>query len=241
MILVVGCRKDPAPPNYLTCSCYVDSSSTQYFFNEQYDFAYQEISNDPNHPGYEEIILDPETVYYYLGRLSAIYQSAKDTIGSLHDMLFKYKVHNHGSGKPVLNTLTVKFTDSSSLRNELMNQLGYTSNNLLNEVYTVYGFNSFYFSQFNETVIMSGTNFYNVQATKNLLEGIPEIEQVELSYNFIDGNVITHQKIGEVDEFIFDYGWGDCPSGCFAHHYWKVQVDKQCKVNLVTEYGNELQ
>lgn len=240
--LLASCRKDPAGLAYNACNFAIDTASSSYFDKEAHDFAYQEISNDANHSGYNEVELDPATVYYYMGRLSAIYREAEQSKGSLHDMIFKYSINNLGNGAPGLNSYIVVFKDSSLLRNEVISNPGNTSNPFLNELYNEHGFR-WYISPLGpgwSEIIYSEKTYLNGKVVKENLESSGEFEFVWIDYYGFDGQSISHQKLESTDEFVFMYGWGDCPSGCFGHHYWKIHVNDKCEVELVQEYGDDL-
>ncbi|MDA7803615.1 hypothetical protein N8987_03480 [Crocinitomix sp.] len=137
--------------------------------------------------------------------------------------------------------MVIRFFNESTLRSELVNNPGYTSDEFLNTLYLNYGFNSFNIYEWSPYItISSPNNYYNVQYIKHQLELIDQVYQVGLDGYWIDGPSITHEKIGAIDEFVFGYGWGDCPSGCFGHHYWRVQVDTDCNVTLLEEFGDDL-
>ena len=237
--LVISCRKDAVEvPKGDECPCFIDATAQDYFRNDSEGLAYQEIVSDVSHDGYNEIELDEETVQFYLCRLSAIYQSAIDTSSEVHNMIFKYHVHQ--GERVMLDELVLKFTDSSSLYYQLIDDPAGTDNVFLNELYSLHDFNPAYHSETNYSVIIKSQENYNVRLIIETLEEDPNIINVYPSLYFLDGESITYTKYDEYVEFIFGFGWGDCPSGCFAHHYWTIRVDNSYNVELIDEFGDEL-
>lgn len=234
---MVSCRKDPHRSICDNCSNNISNNSTTYFLSDAEDLAFKEISENPNHVGHNQIVLDSVTVSCYLSKLSAIYHAALNDTGTFHDMIFKYEIHQ--GQRYALNGLILGFTDSSDLFNELLNNGGNTSNLLLNQLNSSYGFTNVTELSNNQLYIQSNVN-YNVLYIKEQLMLIPEISEVYLNFYFLDGMSIDYFSHTDHDIFLFSYGWGDCPSGCMAKHFWKVKIDLNCNVSLEDEYGDNL-
>lgn len=52
-----------------------------------------------------------------------------------------------------------------------------------------------------------------------------------------DGNNIKFSMGENRIKFIFSKGWGDCPSGCIARHFWSFKVFSDGTVKFVKEWG----
>jgi len=237
IIGLLGCRKDPQRTVCSNCGDNITAESTDYFLGDAQDLAYRIISKDSSHIGFNQIELEENTENCILSKLSAIYEASQSATGNFHDMLDIYHVHQ--GSRTVLNFLTIKFIDSSSLRTELINNPGNTSEPFLNQLYNDYGFIAST-QNWGDNIYFYSPDNYNIRYIKQALIQIPEITQVYLDFYFLDGLSIEHISYPNHDIFIFGYGWGDCPSGCFSTHFWKVKVDDSCIVSLVEEYGNEL-
>jgi hypothetical protein len=54
-----------------------------------------------------------------------------------------------------------------------------------------------------------------------------------------DGDRITLEQLGDQKCYTFSRGWGDCPAGCTARHYWEVTLRSGGDMRL-REYGDPL-
>lgn len=201
------------------------------------DLAYREITADSNHIGFNQIELEPNTVNCYLGKLSSIHNASQNSTGSLNEMLSTYEIHQ--GPRTILNGMSIIFVDSSSLKQEILTDPSNTSNSFFNELYSDYGFTSI-FETWDNKIYIESQNNYNVRYIKELLSPDPQILYVSLNFFFLDGLGIEYSPGVDSDLFTFSYGWGDCPSGCMAKHFWVVQVDQDCNATLIEEYGNDL-
>ena len=80
----------------------------------------------------------------------------------------------------------------------------------------------------------------NVTALGKEFERISGVNMVNTSASSLDGNNITMADSGLYREYVFDYGFGDCWTGCIGHHYWKFRVYSNCIVEYMGEYGNQI-
>lgn len=234
----VSCRKDNAPIDYENCRKQINPQSISYFLEDAEVLTYQKIQSDSSHAGYNQIMLDSVTVQNYLEKLSAIYNTCAASSGSLNQMLNQWNIH---TGPHIsMNGLLIEFVDTIGLKNELLTSPGYTSNELLNQLYLAYGFKSITQSWSPEQVYIKSMQNYNVRYIREQLLLTEEIKAVYYNAHFLDGTSIEHIEYTDHDIFIFSFGWGDCPSGCMNEHLWKVKVDQLCNVSLLEEYGNAL-
>ena len=95
-----SCRRDPLLPVSQNCDAMIDSGSTIYFLEDAKKMTADLIAADPNHAGYNQVILDHETEIFFLSKLSTIYQSGIDTSSALHDIIFNYNCLLYTSPSP---------------------------------------------------------------------------------------------------------------------------------------------
>lgn len=217
---------------------YINPYSSAYFLEDAEQLTYQLVSNDSTHVDFNKIALNQDAVNCTLGKLSAIYTTASNTTGPIHQMLNKWNVHV--TNRFILSSFSMKFTTTTGLYDELITNPGNTSNAFLNELYNDYGFKSISKTSGENTLSMGSLKNHNVRYIKQELQDIEGISNVFLNRYILDGSAIEHFSYPDHDIFIFDYAWGQCMTGCLSHHFWKVKVDAQCTVSLVEEYGDEL-
>ena len=70
-----------------------------------------------------------------------------------------------------------------------------------------------------------------------LFNAIPEISIAEPNSLRLDGDWIRGNLSGENVLIDLEKGWGDCPSGCMAHHTWHFQVSPDGLVEYLGSSG----
>lgn len=238
VLVVAACRKDPNLGGCQNCQKQINSYSSAYFLEDAEYLTYQLISSDSNHIGHNQIALDEPTVYCYLGKLSAIYNEANATEGSLHKMLNKWNVHVKDGIE--LSLLGIKFADTLGLINEFLTNPGNTSNEFLNELYNDYGFRAIYPSNSEDIIGIRSLKNHNTPYIKTRLLEFDEIVEVYINEPQWDGPTIDHFSYPDHDIFIFEFAWDNCLTGCLKSHYWKIKVDQDCSVSLIEEFGDDL-
>lgn len=233
-----GCRKDQTFETCETCKKHINPYSSAFFLEDAEQLTYRLVSSDSNHVDFNKIELNQDAVNCTLGKLSAIYATARNTKGPIHLMLNKWNVHI--TQRIVLYGIAMEFTTNTGLYNELITNPGNTSNAFLNELYNEYGFKFIYKIYDENTLSMTALKNHNVRYIKQKLQDIEEISKIYISSNTADGPSIEHFPYPDHDIFIFKHSWGDCMFGCIFNHYWKVKVDQNCSVSLVEEYGSAL-
>src|SRR5690606_34745716 len=135
-----SCRKDNSQPRYMECQCEINGESESFFGKDAEYLAVDYSRSDSTLPEYGDVMISPEFTQFYLGKLSAIYNEAKDTSSELHDVLFKYDVHSTPNRR--LNQLSIAFTpEDLTIKNQFSNTPDQTDNAMLNDFSNVYGFN----------------------------------------------------------------------------------------------------
>jgi len=77
----------------------------------------------------------------------------------------------------------------------------------------------------------------NGSAVGHLFEEINNVLYAGPDYIIGDGNHIQVLFFDDHLQFNFEYGFGDCPSGCINKHIWKFNVFQNGKVKFIGEQG----
>ena len=237
-LTIFSCRKDKVLDTCQISEKQINPYSSAYFLEDAEQLTYQLVSSDSTHVDFNKINLNEDVVNCTLGKLSAIYNTAAKTAGPLQDLLNKWNVHV--TNRIILSSFSMKFNNITGLYQELISNPSNTSNAFINDLYHKYGFKSIAITGSENTISMSSLKNHNMRFIQQSLLEIDEISNVYLNRYALDGDAIEHFPYPDHDIFIFDYAWGQCMTGCLAHHFWKVKVDEQCTVSLVEEYGDEL-
>src|SRR5262249_47965183 len=83
------------------------------------------------------------------------------------------------------------------------------------------------------TLLLIYDHLYSPDVLSAIYRQVVGIAIAHPDYFFGDGSDITSSQVGR---YLFRRGWGDCPSGCYANHYWDFQVTNGT-VTLLSEYG----
>lgn len=237
--ILSGCRKDKNKIWYNECKSEIGITSEEYFRIDALDMTIWRTHTDSTSKYRNSPKIDQALYVYILGKLSAIYNEATDHGSDIHDIIFKYQIHRMRS--IVTDRIFMKIPNES-FKNEVINDPLNTSNQSFNEFTNKYGFNkSTYLFGLSTMKLISEDNYYTPALVKTLNE-IPGITDAYWDFYFnTDGNNIIYSWTKDYDEFIFDYGFGSyCFAGCTYHHFWRVRVDQDCNVTLVSEYGDTL-
>lgn len=235
---VLSCRKDIGIPPEKICEDKVTAVTELYFEQDVNLLVFNKMISDSVLHSTSNYELNPLLKNKVLAKLSAIHYHAANNPGTpIYDVIFNYKVHKwkgyiphtivlNFNNEPDLNTFLARIESEEDITTSFIKE------NMVSHTYI----NSFYSSLY-----LKSTEALDLMSMKFDLESTyPEINYTWLSWLGIDGNNITHESDGPNDYFTFDYGWGDCPSGCFGHHFWKIKVDANCNVELIEEWGNPL-
>lgn len=90
------------------------------------------------------------------------------------------------------------------------------------------------------TVTLASSRPMNMAALAKRFAGIKGVGYAEPNGGGGDGPNITAQ-VG-TDNWLLTYslGWGDCPSGCIARHYWSFEVDSSGEVAYTGSSGTPI-
>lgn len=80
----------------------------------------------------------------------------------------------------------------------------------------------------------------NVYALGKLFEAIDGVKEANTEM-VGDGNEIRFMFFRDHIQFLYKYGYGDCPAGCINEHIWYFNVFKDGKVQFAGEEGDSLE
>jgi len=89
--------------------------------------------------------------------------------------------------------------------------------------------------------VLVSDNPINMIALANEFQSIDGIQSASPDAIFGDGNDI--EMLNYTDDeitLVYSRGWGDCQAGCIYHHYWEFDIDADCIVTFVREFGTPL-
>jgi len=102
-----------------------------------------------------------------------------------------------------------------------------------NNLNAQYGPVSFEAIGLQRTILLAFDTLYHPVVLSSIYGQVTGIAFAQPNHIFGDGSDITSTQVGR---YLFKRGWGDCPSGCYANHYWNFQVTNG-NVTLLSEYG----
>lgn len=102
----------------------------------------------------------------------------------------------------------------------------------------------FRLAAFNETGSVMGTlrsgRPLNLEAVGRRFEEVATIVRASPDNLLVSKSDIRVLFFADRLRYTFEYGFGDCLSGCMGHHYWKVDVYTGGTVKIIEEGGNAL-
>jgi len=245
LILTCSCRKDKTNLVYKECYNEITVVTRAHFYTDAVQFGIQRLSAETLSEYHLNPVYIEEQTIYVLGKLSAIFNAAASSPvdSPLYDIVFKYQIHKEiGTHLNMLNIVV----ESWDVQYDFKAHFGNTQNDELNAITNKYDFSYYNTVGVLDTVyvLLINEDEYIMSHFAKQLKGTPGIVDARsMIYSITNGNGLTdiyYSWTDEYDEFIFQYGMGDCPAGCTEFHYWKVRVDKDCNVSFIEEYGDPL-
>jgi hypothetical protein len=235
-----SCRKDNIDQSYKECYTEITPESRAYFYDDAHEFGLQRLGADTLTDYIKNPVYREEQTLYVLGKLSAIYNESISTESPLHDLFFKYEIHKMLSSSS--NTVGIRFSDFG-LQKDFAKNPSEAQNEVLNDLINHKGFWLYEPSKHATNVYIKTDRQYVLSIIAYRLKGTLGVEKSWVSkitnFEFNDRD-ISYSWTEDYDEFIFKYGFDDCPSGCAQSHFWKIRVDQNCNVKLVEEYGDPI-
>lgn len=87
--------------------------------------------------------------------------------------------------------------------------------------------------------ILRSDRAINIFAAARLLAELPDVNDAYPN-SVTDGNEISVLFFDDHLRYTFEYGFGDCPSGCLNQHTWKFKVFTDGTVEFIEESGDPL-
>lgn len=237
---LLSCRKDDKL-EYKECYSEISTTSELHFADDFKAFGIERLASDSGSVAYaQNPIYRHEVSIYILGKLSSIFNAATEPESPFYKPIFEYQIHKKFGYST--NHLALKFKSDED-QWKFYNHPEQSTNQLLRELIDEKGFKVDFMANLGpyEWIILKSEHEYVQQIFADRLMQYSEIDTAFAVQTIInDYNDIEYGWTNEYDEFTFIYGMGDCPSGCTEFHYWKIRVDKNCNVSLVSEYGAPL-
>lgn len=143
-----------------------------------------------------------------------------------------YCIHQYPKNYLINEILLVPDYDNPQIISWLNHDPGYP---ILDSILTKYGFSMEYRDWYILLETVQEVNIFYVIKLLNLVDGITYAEP---NMTWVDGNGFTYRSSGTDRYLYFDKAWGDCMSGCYAHHIWQFKIDENNDVEYVGTIRN---
>jgi hypothetical protein len=199
--------------------------------------ALRDVQSDPESKE-TLIILPPELLKFYYYGLIHVYNAfslpARDSVIDI------YKIHTFPNPQPHDLDLYIDSTKSWAHVWREGNRL--TGNQQIDYLMQKYNlqFSRYYDFPWGHSVALVSAEPINVFALGKKFELINGIFHAG-SNGYYNESYDIKSKIGTNYLLLkFNIGWGDCPSGCIAKHYWEFQVSFPGSVKFIKSYGDPI-
>ena len=189
-------------------------------------------------PYKDSVRIDPVLFNTYLRALLAVYNA---TALPARDTVCKYfPVHTLVS--PDLNTLMIEADSSKSWMHDFKNYVFPTSNATINNLLSKHSFTQTSYLVFNgaDLVSFNSDSSWNINALANKFGAIPGVLYASSNVFSLDGWDLTDSINPNYTTLIYKMAWGDCPSGCIDHKYWKFRIYNDCSVSYAGSIGSSI-
>lgn len=208
-----------------------ESMKTQYYD----DAAFLEYStnNDSCLTG----VLDTNNIQSYYNDLVFIYNNSY----KINNLFFENVDHVHIFCTDILYNITMGVDTNKTWLNHWIDGEINTGINSIDTITHKFGL------QIREIFSVDELYFVNMEAEVPF-NNVAVINKYEETNEFIfiepwvlvgDGSMITVESQDDYRIYTYSLNWGDCPSGCIYHHYWKVKIEND-EVSLLEEGGKDL-
>ena len=170
--------------------------------------------------------------------LSAIFTSTSPERDEIFDI---YCIHHFGkfnNSLRIFHTMYVNPDTSVSWYSNWENGDLNTYDDEFNAFLERWGF--YYDGKLSVSFKITTDQYINMIPLADSIDMMDSIIFAERKLHVGSGNEIIYQKNGNDRHYSFSVGWGDCPSGCTAYHYWNFLVTEDCEVVFMGENGPEI-
>lgn len=215
----------------------VPDSMRALFKEDASILALRDVQSDPESKE-TLIILPSELVKYYYQGLIYLYDTS--SLRSRDSVIDIYNIHASPNPSPHDFYLDIDSTKDWARAWREGNTL--TGNQQIDDLMQKYNLqiSQYYDFSWEHSVTLFSSEPINTSALAKkfeLIEGV--LHSAAVGYfggpHDITATIKTNYLLLK-----FYVGWGDCPSGCIARHYWEFQISFYGGVKLIKSYGNPL-
>ena len=214
----------------------LNDSSKALYNDDAALIEYRQILKDPIKK-YEQVELDENNIQSYYEDLLFIYNNSFKLSNSFFD--YAKSLHSHGAG--ALYQILVSVDTSKSWLNNWKNGIKHTGIIEIDTIIDNYNLDINFNFKFDDHCwfeIKSGKPINDISLMYKF-EETHEFQVIEPVVLIGEGSSISLYAEDNYRRYRYDYGWGDCPSGCISHHYWIIKL-KDSEIGLVEEGGDHL-
>lgn len=187
----------------------------------------------------ESLVILPENLVesYYRGFVH-IYNA--DTLPARDSVIETYKIHAFPN--PAAHSIIVAVDSTKDWVDAWKNGQRLTGNQHIDNLMEKYDLklDRYYHWPTYHAAVLSSEAAINIYALSKMFEPIDGVIFAEPNGYIGDGSNIEGSIESNYLEYVFSYGWGDCPSGCINRHYWLFQVKFDGTVEFKGSYGDPL-
>ncbi len=152
-----------------------------------------------------------------------------------------YQIHAREPGPP--RDILVSADSSAAWVDAWRNGMTKTGNPGINSLIERFDFDLAEFRELESVAevmaVLRADRVLNIFAVARLFAEHPDVRDAGPN-SVTDGNEISVLFFGDHLRYIFEYGFGDCPSGCINRHSWKFKVFGDGTVEFIKEGGDPL-
>lgn len=184
------------------------------------------------------VILPENSVESYYRGFVHIYNA--DTLPARDAVIETYKIHAFPN--PAAHSIIVAVDSTKDWVDAWKNGQRLTGNQQIDNLIDEYDLklDRYYHWPTYHAAVLSSEAAINIYALSKMFEPIDGVIFSEPNGHIGDGNNIEGSIESNYLEYLFSYGWGDCPSGCINRHYWLFQVKFDGTVEFIGSYGDPL-
>jgi hypothetical protein len=220
VFLLAGCEKEiPLNQDDIPISSFIKEN----YLEDSRQLYLREVMANPNHPNYNEAVLDTNELNKILGTFQLVYNLKSPVKDTVYEV---YKIHALRCYS--LRSIVLKVDVAAPEIIHLANGQIPTGNTALDNILTKYEFDSvkisYSYPDFPWLSIYT-KNSYNLTPIIKALEEIPSVILAENNGGCFDGNDIHLERDLNTATISFSIGRGDCPAGCIYRRYWIFRIE----------------
>ncbi len=241
LLLYLACNQNSTnpEPNNLSASDIIplNDSTRQLYYNDAVYIEYMRQA-DKEHTLSSSAVLDEFNIGQYYNDLINIYQSSYKINKRFLDNITR--IHNHyhyGIRQIHVAVDTNKIWVKNWLNDKKIADIAGIDSIIYNYELDILESNG---SKNRYNFTLTSANPINNRLLAEKLSATDEFLYAEIPARHPDWSSISMQGNQDYKNYIFKYGWGDCPSGCIYQHTWEIKVKGE-QISLNIEYGDALE